>query len=68
MSKFQRFERRQESSQHFYISHPFQITDEMNTPGGIGIAGYHTFVSAGLNGIVMDAVQAAFKRTTELGK
>jgi pyrroline-5-carboxylate reductase len=40
----------------------------MNTPGGIGIAGYHTFVSAGLNGIVMDAVQAAFKRTTELGK
>ena len=50
------------------ISHPFQITDEMNTPGGIGIAGYHTFVSAGLNGIVMDAVQAAFKRTTELGK
>lgn len=49
-------------------SHPFQITDEMNTPGGIGIAGYHTFVSAGLNGIVMDAVQAAFKRTTELGK
>ena len=48
--------------------HPFQITDEMNTPGGIGIAGYHTFVSAGLNGIVMDAVQAAFKRTTELGK
>ena len=48
--------------------HPFQITDEMNTPGGIGIAGYHTFVSAGLNGIVMDAVQAAFKRTTELSK
>ena len=32
----------------------------MNTPGGIGIAGLH--------GIVMDAVQAAYERTTALGK
>ena len=48
--------------------HPYQITDEMNTPGGIGIAGYHTFASAGLTGTVMDAVRSAFVRTTELGK
>lgn len=40
--------------------HPYQITDDMNTPGGIGIAGFH--------GIVMDAVQAAYERTTALGK
>lgn len=47
--------------------HPYQITDEMNTPGGIGIAGFHSFQSAGLGGIVMDAVGAAYKRTVELG-
>ena len=47
--------------------HPYQITDEMNTPGGIGIAGFHSFQNAGLTGIVMDAVYAAYKRTTELG-
>ena len=47
--------------------HPYQITDEMNTPGGIGIAGFHSFQNAGLTGIVMDAVYAAYKRTMELG-
>ena len=40
----------------------------MNTPGGIGIAGLHTWQKAGLHGIIMDAVEAAYKRTTELGK
>lgn len=48
--------------------HSYQITDDMNTPGGIGIAGLHSFSKAGFHGIVMDAVQAAFQRTTELGK
>lgn len=48
--------------------HPYQITDEMNTPGGIGIAGFHSFANAGLHGIVMDAVRAAFERTAALGK
>lgn len=48
--------------------HPYQITDDMNTPGGIGIAGFHSFAKAGLHGIVMDAVQAAYERTTALGK
>lgn len=47
--------------------HPFKITDEMNTPGGIGIAGLHSFQRSGFSGIVMDAVMAAYKRTTELG-
>lgn len=47
--------------------HPYQITDEMNTPGGIGIAGFHSFQNAGLHGIVMNAVDAAYKRTIELG-
>ena len=48
--------------------HPSQITDEMNTPGGIGIAGLHSFKNGGLHGITMDAVNAAFRRTVELGK
>lgn len=48
--------------------HPTQITDEMNTPGGIGIAGFHAFQNGGLHGITMDAVNAAYKRTVELGK
>lgn len=48
--------------------HPSQITDEMNTPGGIGIAGLHSFMSGGLHGITMDAVGAAFRRTVTLGK
>lgn len=48
--------------------HPYQITDDMNTPGGIGIAGFHSFAKAGLHGIVMDAVKTAFERTTALGK
>lgn len=48
--------------------HPTQITDEMNTPGGIGIAGFHSFKNGGLHGITMDAVNAAYRRTTELGK
>ena len=51
------------TDRHFY-----QITDEMNTPGGIGIAGLHTWQKAGLHGTVIDAVEAAYKRTTERGK
>lgn len=47
--------------------HPFKITDEMNTPGGIGIAGLHSFQKSGFSGIVMDAVMAAYIRTTQLG-
>lgn len=48
--------------------HPTQLTDEMNTPGGIGIAGFHAFHKGGLHGITMDAVNAAYRRATELGK
>ena len=48
--------------------HPIQITDEMNTPGGIGIAGFHAFQDGGLHGTTMTAVNAAYQRTTELGK
>lgn len=48
--------------------HFCQYTDEMNTPGGIGIEGFHSFARAGLHGITMDAVKAAYERTRELGK
>lgn len=53
----------EQTKKHFY-----QLTDEMNTPGGIGIAGFHTFASGGLHGITMDAVNAAYERTRALGK
>lgn len=48
--------------------HYYQITDEMNTPGGIGIEGFHVFAKAGIHGAIMDAVKAAYRRTTELGR
>ena len=46
--------------------HPGQIVDEMNTPAGIGIAGFHVFQSRGIHGAAMDTVVAAWKRTTQL--
>ncbi len=48
--------------------HPYQITDTMNTPGGIGIAGFHSLCNDNFHGTVMNAVQTALKRTHELGK
>lgn len=48
--------------------HPNEILDDMNTPGGITIAGLHSFAKAGLHGITMDGVLAAWKRSQELGK
>ena len=48
--------------------HPAAIIEVMNTPGGIGIAGYHSFAKSGLTGIVMDGVMAAYQRTVSLGQ
>lgn len=48
--------------------HPAQLRAMVTSPGGTTIAGLHELESAGFNGILMDAVEAATKRSVELGK
>ena len=48
--------------------HPAQLRAMVTSPGGTTIAGLHTLESAGFNGIIMSAVEAATKRSAELGE
>ncbi len=48
--------------------HPAQLRAMVTSPGGTTIAGLHELETAGFNGIIMDAVEAATKRSKELGK
>jgi pyrroline-5-carboxylate reductase len=48
--------------------HPAKLRAMVTSPGGTTIAGLHALESAGFNGIIMDAVEAATKRSMELGK
>ena len=48
--------------------HPAQLRAMVTSPGGTTIAGLHELESAGFNGIIMDAVEAATRRSLELGK
>jgi len=48
--------------------HPAQLRAMVTSPGGTTIAGLHELEAAGFNGIIMDAVEAATKRSKELGK
>ena len=48
--------------------HPAQLRAMVTSPGGTTIAGLHTLESAGFTGIIMSAVEAATKRSAELGK
>ena len=47
--------------------HPAELKDMVTSPGGTTIAGLHVMESAGLRGVLMDAVAAATARSRELG-
>jgi len=45
-----------------------QLKEMVTSPGGTTIHGLHVLEKAGLHGILMDAVEAATKRSKELGE
>ncbi len=49
-------------------SHPGMLKDAVASPGGTTIAGLHALERAGVRAGLMDAVEAAAKRATELGR
>ena len=48
--------------------HPGVLKDAVASPGGTTIAGLHALERGGLRAALMDAVEAAARRATELGK
>ncbi|MFO0548402.1 MAG: pyrroline-5-carboxylate reductase [Polyangiaceae bacterium] len=47
--------------------HPGRLKDMVTSPGGTAIAGLHTLESGGLRRTLIDAVEAAARRSAELG-
>jgi len=48
--------------------HPGQLKDAVTSPGGTTIAGVHALEAGAFRGTVMNAVEAAARRSQELGK
>lgn len=48
--------------------HPGQLKDAVTSPGGTTIAGLHALERGAVRGALMDAVEAATRRSHELGK
>ena len=47
--------------------HPEQLKDEVCSPGGSTIAGVHAFERGAFRNACFDAVEAAYRKTTQLG-
>lgn len=48
--------------------HPARLKDRVTSPGGTAIAALHTMERGGLRAVLIDAVEAATKRSEELGR